>query len=73
MKEITLEDDITTVVNTHDMNSVAIIGDQVPSSTLVRCTEGSSDEIETSDDELLKNLPHQPGFSDVSSMPKKQL
>lgn len=57
LKEITLEDDITTVVNTHDMNSVANIGDHVLfiNAGAVHW-EGSSDEIETSDNELLKNF-----------------
>lgn len=55
--EITREGQITTVVNTHDMNSVANIGDHV---LFVNdgniWWEGKGKEIEKSEDEVLKNF-----------------
>lgn len=57
LKEITVEGDITTIVNTHDMNSVANIGDHV---LFVNdgniWWEGHGKDIENSDDEVLKNF-----------------
>lgn len=57
LKEITQEDDMTTIVNTHDMNSVANIGDQV---LFVHdgniWWRGKGSEIEESGDETLKNF-----------------
>ena len=57
LKEITQEEHITTIVNTHDMNSVANIGDQV---LFVHggniWWRGKGSEIENSDDEMLKNF-----------------
>lgn len=57
LREITLEDQITTIVNTHDMNSVANIGDHV---LFVHdgniWWEGKGKDIEKSDDEVLKNF-----------------
>ncbi|MDO5017487.1 MAG: ATP-binding cassette domain-containing protein [Porphyromonas sp.] len=57
LKEITVESEMTTIVNTHDMNSVANIGDHV---LFVNdgniWWEGKGKEIESSDDEVLKNF-----------------
>lgn len=57
LREITLEDQMTTIVNTHDMNSVANIGDHV---LFVQggniWWEGKGKDIEKSDDEVLKNF-----------------
>lgn len=57
LREITLEDQMTTIVNTHDMNSVANIGDHV---LFVHdgniWWEGKGKDIEKSDDEVLKNF-----------------
>lgn len=55
--DITREGQMTTIVNTHDMNSVANIGDHV---LFVNggniWWEGKGSEIENSDDEVLKNF-----------------
>lgn len=55
--EITRENGITTIVNTHDMNSVNNIGDKV---IFVhngqKNWEGKGKEIENTDNELLKNF-----------------
>lgn len=57
LKEITREDDMTTIVNTHDMNSVANIGDHVLFVNNGNIWwEGKGCEIEKSDDEVLKNF-----------------
>lgn len=57
LREITLEGQMTTIVNTHDMNSVANIGDHV---LFVHdgniWWEGQGKDIEKSDDEVLKNF-----------------
>ncbi|BDE81340.1 ATP-binding cassette domain-containing protein [Porphyromonas somerae] len=57
LREITLEGQMTTIVNTHDMNSVANIGDHV---LFVHdgniWWEGKGKDIEKSDDEVLKNF-----------------
>lgn len=57
LREITLEDQMTTIVNTHDMNSVANIGDHV---LFVQggniWWEGKGKDIEKTDDEVLKNF-----------------
>lgn len=57
LKEITAENDITTIVNTHDMNSVNNIGDKV---VFIhkgeKNWEGRGKEIEHTDNELLKNF-----------------
>ena len=57
LKEITTEDDITTIINTHDMNSVANIGNHV---LFVNggniWWEGKGRDIEKTDDEVLKNF-----------------
>ncbi|OFO54603.1 ABC transporter ATP-binding protein [Porphyromonas sp. HMSC077F02] len=57
LREITLESQMTTIVNTHDMNSVANIGDHV---LFVHdgniWWEGKGKDIEKSDDEVLKNF-----------------
>lgn len=57
LREITLENQMTTIVNTHDMNSVANIGDHV---LFVQggniWWEGKGKDIEKSDDEVLKNF-----------------
>ena len=55
IKDITIENDITTVINTHDMNSVMGIGDHI---YLLHQGElgweGSKDEVLDSDNELLQ-------------------
>ncbi|WP_288202188.1 ATP-binding cassette domain-containing protein [uncultured Porphyromonas sp.] len=57
LREITLEGQMTTIVNTHDMNSLANIGDHV---LFVHdgniWWEGKGKDIEKSDDEVLKNF-----------------
>lgn len=57
LKEITREGQMTTIVNTHDMNSVANIGDHV---LFVNggniWWEGKGQDIEKSEDEVLKNF-----------------
>lgn len=57
LREITLEGQMTTIVKTHDMNSVANIGDHV---LFVHdgniWWEGKGKDIEKSDDEVLKNF-----------------
>ena len=57
LREITVEDWMTTIVNTHDMNSVANIGDHV---LFVQggkiWWEGKGKDIEKSEDEVLKNF-----------------
>lgn len=55
--EITVEYGITTIVNTHDMNSVMEIGDKI---IFIhegnKCWEGSNKEVMTSDNELLNEF-----------------
>lgn len=57
LQEITREGQMTTIINTHDMNSVANIGDHV---LFVNdgniWWEGKGSDIEKSDDEVLKNF-----------------
>ena len=55
--EITRENGITTIVNTHDMNSVNNIGDKVIFiHNGQKNWEGKGKEIENTDNELLKNF-----------------
>ena len=57
IKEITEEFQITTVVNTHDMNSVMEIGEKVVFiSEGVKCWEGSRQDILNSDCKLLNDF-----------------
>ena len=57
IKEITEEFDITTVVNTHDMNSVLEIGDNVVYIYKgCKCWEGTKDEILHTENEALNNF-----------------
>lgn len=57
LREITKENDITTIINTHDMNSVANIGDHVLFINAGNIWwEGKGSEIEDSDDEVLRNF-----------------
>lgn len=57
LSEITKEDHITTIINTHDMNSVANIGEHVLFINAGKIWwEGKSNQIETSTDEVLKNF-----------------
>lgn len=57
LKEITTENKITTIINTHDMNSVANIGDHVLFINAGNIWwEGKGTEIEDSDDDVLKNF-----------------
>ena len=57
IKSITIENDITTVINTHDMNSVMEIGDNI---ALLHLGElawvGNKDEVLKSENEVLKNF-----------------
>ncbi|MBW6501554.1 MAG: ATP-binding cassette domain-containing protein [Bacteroidales bacterium] len=57
IKELTEEYSMTTIVNTHDMNSVMKIGEKIVFiSDGVKCWEGSKDEILYSDCELLNEF-----------------
>ena len=55
--DITLENNITTIINTHDMNSVMEIGDKI---ALLHngylAWEGSKDEVLTSNNEILQDF-----------------
>jgi phospholipid/cholesterol/gamma-HCH transport system ATP-binding protein len=55
--EITIENNITTIINTHDMNSVMQIGDSI---ALLHdgalAWEGNKDEVLTSENEILQNF-----------------
>ena len=57
IKSITIENDITTIINTHDMNSVMEIGDNIAllyEGELV--WQGNKDEVLDSDNEILQNF-----------------
>jgi len=57
IREITLEFKITTVINTHDMNSVMEIGDSILFLSEGRkCWEGSREEILTSKNKVLNDF-----------------
>jgi phospholipid/cholesterol/gamma-HCH transport system ATP-binding protein len=57
IKEITIEFNITTIVNTHDMNSVMEIGDKVVFIyDGIKCWEGSKDDILTARNEYLNDF-----------------
>jgi phospholipid/cholesterol/gamma-HCH transport system ATP-binding protein len=57
IKEITLEYDTTTIVNTHDMNSVMEIGDKVVFIYEgIKCWEGSKNDILTSTNKYLNDF-----------------
>jgi phospholipid/cholesterol/gamma-HCH transport system ATP-binding protein len=57
IREITVDFGITTVINTHDMNSVMEIGDHILFlSEGTKCWEGSSDEILTSGNNILNEF-----------------
>ncbi len=57
IREITLEFKITTVINTHDMNSVMEIGDSILFLSEGRkCWEGSREDILTSDNKVLNDF-----------------
>ena len=57
IREITLELGITTVINTHDMNSVMEIGDHILFlSDGLKCWEGSRDEILSSGNKILNDF-----------------
>ncbi|MBN2611323.1 MAG: ATP-binding cassette domain-containing protein [Bacteroidales bacterium] len=57
ISEITHEFDITTIVNTHDMNSVMEIGEKVVFIYEgIKCWEGTKDEILTSDNNYLNDF-----------------
>lgn len=57
IKEITVEYNITTIVNTHDMNSVMEIGEKIVFiSDGVICWEGNKDDILSSDNEKLNDF-----------------
>jgi phospholipid/cholesterol/gamma-HCH transport system ATP-binding protein len=57
IKEISIEDDITTIVNTHDMNSVMEIGDSIAyiNNGQISWT-GNKDELLQSNNEQLNNF-----------------
>jgi phospholipid/cholesterol/gamma-HCH transport system ATP-binding protein len=57
IREITVEFNMTTVINTHDMNSVMEIGDKILFLADGRkCWEGSREEIMTSDNKTLNEF-----------------
>ena len=57
IQEITREFDITTIVNTHDMNSVMEIGDNVIFIFEgIKCWEGTKDEILHADNQYLNDF-----------------
>jgi len=57
IKEITVEYNTTTIVNTHDMNSVMEIGDKVVFIYEgIKCWEGSKDDVLTSKNEYLNDF-----------------
>ena len=57
IQEITREFDITTIVNTHDMNSVMEIGDKVVFIFEgLKCWEGTKDEILSADNQYLNDF-----------------
>ncbi|MFO7658072.1 MAG: ATP-binding cassette domain-containing protein [Bacteroidales bacterium] len=64
ISEITHEFDITTIVNTHDMNSVMEIGEKVVFiNEGKKCWEGSNDEILTSDNNYLNDFVFASNFA----------
>ena len=57
IKEISIEDDITTIVNTHDMNSVMEIGDSIAYINSGRISwTGNKEELLQSNNEQLNNF-----------------
>ena len=57
IKDITYEQNITTVINTHDMNSVMEIGDNIALLHLGKLVwRGNKDEVLASDSELLQDF-----------------
>lgn len=57
IKELTREYSMTTIVNTHDMNSVMEIGEKIIFiSDGIKCWEGSKNEVLTSDCETLNDF-----------------
>ncbi len=57
ISEITHEFDITTIINTHDMNSVMEIGEKVVFIHKgIKCWEGTKDDILNSDDTILNDF-----------------
>lgn len=57
IKNITIENNITTVINTHDMNSVMEIGDNIALLHLGRLAwQGNKDEVLTSNNQLLQDF-----------------
>lgn len=57
IKSITIENDITTIINTHDMNSVMEIGERIAFLHLGELAwEGTRHEVLESDNELLQNF-----------------
>jgi phospholipid/cholesterol/gamma-HCH transport system ATP-binding protein len=57
IKEISVEDDITTIVNTHDMNSVMEIGDSIAYINNGRISwTGNKEELLLSNNEQLNNF-----------------
>ena len=57
IKEISVEDDITTIVNTHDMNSVMEIGDSIAYINKGQISwTGNKEELLKSNNEQLNNF-----------------
>lgn len=57
IQDITYDQDMTTIINTHDMNSVMEIGDNIAYLHLGQLAwTGSKDEVLTSDNELLQGF-----------------
>lgn len=57
IKELTEEYSMTTIINTHDMNSVMEIGEKIVFiSDGIKCWEGNKDEVLNSDNETLNDF-----------------
>ncbi|MCB0661104.1 MAG: ATP-binding cassette domain-containing protein [Saprospiraceae bacterium] len=57
IRDITLENNITTIINTHDMNSVMEIGDSIALLYEGKVAwQGNKDEVLTSDNEILQGF-----------------
>ena len=64
ISEITHEFDMTTIINTHDMNSVMEIGEKVVFiHSGEKCWEGTKDEILNSDDAILNDFVFASNFA----------
>jgi phospholipid/cholesterol/gamma-HCH transport system ATP-binding protein len=74
IKEITVEYKITTIINTHDMNSVMEIGDNIVFiSAGVKCWEGNKSEILNSENEKLNDFVFANSLAKQLRESKKQI